>query len=279
MTFLSLLTYNKFASLLFIIYYALFIIIISNTLDIVNGFNVWHDDEETGYSKPSNKYVKIAVEDSLTLNCAASIYKYSDNIQWFMKNNIIESDSNHVIQKSHTPYSNRLALIIKNVKDNDSGIFSCRVSELGKGNRNFITGNVSVYVSAPEPPHVKTKIMNDTEYTMMVPKKLILDCLVDGGIPHPTVTWYKDNIDLSSNFNDKKISFRNKGQILEFEYTEEADEGQYVCVAKNRVGEYKKSLQLVFSSKFFRFYKIYCIPITLLVLPLKEVSILFVSRL
>lgn len=92
--------------------------------------------------------------------------------------------------------------------------------------------------------------MNDTEYVMMIPKRLVLDCRIKGGIPIPTVTWYKDNVDISSYYNDKKISFKENGQVLEFEYTEDTDEGVYACVANNKVGEHKRTLQLSFSSKF-----------------------------
>lgn len=117
--------------------------------DVVNGFNIWEENQEDGYKETGNKFKKVAVDESITLHCGASIFNYSDQITWHKKSMPIQNDHNHFIQKSHTKYSNRISMIIKNTSYNDSGVYFCRVLVLSEddGANYYKEGNFTLFVS------------------------------------------------------------------------------------------------------------------------------------
>ena len=57
------------------------------------------------------------------------------------------------------------------------------------------------------------------------------------GVPTPSITWYKDSIELREN---AKISLTSDGALVLKEITK-SSEGNYVCVAKNLEGEVRSS--------------------------------------
>ena len=64
------------------------------------------------------------------------------------------------------------------------------------------------------------------------------------GIPMPEFVWFKDEKRL--NFNDRVKTYEEDGVVvLEISKTELEDEGDYICIAKNDVGEVESVAELL----------------------------------
>lgn len=76
----------------------------------------------------------------------------------------------------------------------------------------------------------------DSRKQVKVGDDLILSCLSQG-FPIPTYTWYKENGDvLKSLARDPRLSVPIAG-LLKIDKIRLDDDGKYVCIANNTVGE------------------------------------------
>ncbi|KAG0712359.1 Vascular endothelial growth factor receptor 1 [Chionoecetes opilio] len=84
----------------------------------------------------------------------------------------------------------------------------------------------------------QTVVVGDESFT--------LNCTVTGS-PRPTITWKKDNKNLitdSEFFDHKAMQFLSESQVLKFDYVLKKHEGEYTCVAENRINKSVSSLTL-----------------------------------
>ena len=95
------------------------------------------------------------------------------------------------------------------------------------------------------------------------------------GVPKPEFVWFKDEKRL--NFNDRVKTYEEDDAIvLEIGKAELEDEGDYICIAKNDVGEVESvaellvdGMLLIFISKFeLRIFVIYIVRVKNLFVPL-----------
>lgn len=70
--------------------------------------------------------VDTATGDAVTLTCAASVYTYSGDLNWFLDNVPVESNADLQMIRYQTDYSYRLNLTWNAVRIPDSGSYSCR---------------------------------------------------------------------------------------------------------------------------------------------------------
>ncbi|KAF1746889.1 hypothetical protein GCK72_023347 [Caenorhabditis remanei] len=117
------------------------------------------------------------------------------------------------------------ALVLHNVKLENTGVFSCQVSNLA--GEDSLSYTLSV--------HEKPKIISEVPGFVDVVKGFTIEipCRATG-VPEVIRTWNKDGIDL--NIDGKKISVDNHGTLRISEATRE-DIGNYNCVVTNQAGK------------------------------------------
>jgi hypothetical protein len=74
------------------------------------------------------------------------------------------------------------------------------------------------------------------------------------GVPRPSVTWYKDDVELQEN---DKLSLISDGSLVLRDVTEIID-GMYTCLATNFEGEARSSLDIRVRCKTFTFF-LHCV--------------------
>lgn len=89
-------------------------------VDLSEPMQIWGIDEN----------VTIATEDSVTLTCAAYVYTYSDQLNWY-RNGILVEESSAIptgwqIRKYVTDYSYRLDLTWESIGIADTATYECR---------------------------------------------------------------------------------------------------------------------------------------------------------
>ena len=118
-------------------------------------------------------------------------------------------------------------------------------SEMGKGRppnfrkRNFL-------VSVHRPPSFEK---NDPELSGVAQEvihygSIILNWKVGAGSPIPTITWFHNNVDISTQFSQRRKFSRNKRKLYLID-AEQEDSGTYKCIAKNIAGSTEKNIQLL----------------------------------
>lgn len=123
-------------------------------------------------------------------------------------------------------------LEIKNVQIFDDGVFECLLKNAIKMNKFKIKLTVQ---SKPREmlimsPQLKSSDKSTT-FKINEFKDLTFNCIAKA-YPNPTITWYKDGTKIS----EKSLNLTRENMIK--------NAGNYLCVAKNKVGEDKKSIKV-----------------------------------
>uniref|UniRef100_A0A673FRD2 Neurofascin-like n=1 Tax=Sinocyclocheilus rhinocerous TaxID=307959 RepID=A0A673FRD2_9TELE len=96
-----------------------------------------------------------------------------------------------------------------------------------------------------------TRNVPETQPTFLSPKglssskivlrgeQLLLEC-VAAGVPTPTIDWFKRGADLPS----KKVKIENFGKTLRIFNVSEEDSGDYTCMASNKIGSIRHSVEV-----------------------------------
>nr|XP_050846243.1 vascular endothelial growth factor receptor 1 isoform X2 [Vespula vulgaris] len=195
--------------------------------------NIIVSDGNGGFSIMDPKE-PVVEGDDIEIICAASIYNYTENIQWQDNNDksILEDERIQVILKT-TPFTYRAILQVKNVNMNDAMIYNC-IGETKDGNKENLEYNLVVY--RQKKPSFTNVNLNETDLIVDFGtenhKLIILKCFVDA-MPKAKVTWYKDNVKLK---NNEQYELKYDDQELHIKYVFEHDSGKYSCKAENRLG-------------------------------------------
>lgn len=83
----------------------------------------------------------------------------------------------------------------------------------------------------PEPEYENTQVIQGNT--------LRIQCAVNS-YPTPTITWYKDDEELTEGDFGERLRIHQDGRELELAEVEEGDAGRYTCVARNLAGEAEK---------------------------------------
>uniref|UniRef100_A0A672SSR2 Neural cell adhesion molecule L1 n=1 Tax=Sinocyclocheilus grahami TaxID=75366 RepID=A0A672SSR2_SINGR len=96
-----------------------------------------------------------------------------------------------------------------------------------------------------------TRNVPETQPTFLSPKglssskivlrgeQLLLECIA-AGVPSPNIDWIKKGADLPS----KKVKIENFGKTLRLLNVSEEDSGDYVCMASNKIGSIRHSIEV-----------------------------------
>jgi Immunoglobulin domain len=123
---------------------------------------------------------KIADGDSVTLECGAIIYNYTNDLKWYKDNEPIENATS-----KSTSFSWRSSLDFENISKDNDGIYRCEVT--GKDDNELHTKSLILTVHDAVVPHITTNF-NQSLLTQPFGGLLSLDCHVEG-LPIPTLEW------------------------------------------------------------------------------------------
>ncbi|XP_070490956.1 vascular endothelial growth factor receptor 1-like [Chironomus tepperi] len=153
---------------------------------------------------------KIAIGDEIKLVCRALRGYYIDSIQWLKDGRPIKDKNNISIIKNNTQFSYGKILYFNGIKKEDEGEYTCGVQN---------------------------------EISKKIGENLKLDCMADG-IPAPRIVWKKNGKLINFDRNATRVILNNMIMTLEFMALMQEDDGEYVCIAENRLGKASKSFKI-----------------------------------
>ncbi|XP_033335291.2 vascular endothelial growth factor receptor 1 [Megalopta genalis] len=173
--------------------------------------------------------------DDWELTCAASVQYYLDVFDWSNESGPIVQSDKISISRGRTQSTYRSILKIRKVKIEDSQEYICT----GKSRGNWIrTAGYRLEVKAARAPIIidTNLLKNEMIIDVTTPGRKMIDfhCFADG-VPKPSISWFKDGIELV--VSNALYKFSNNSQKLELEYPLEVDSGEYMCRAENRIGK------------------------------------------
>ncbi|KAA0701901.1 Neural cell adhesion molecule 1 [Triplophysa tibetana] len=126
-------------------------------------------------------------------------------------------------------------LQIRGIRKSDEGMYTCEGRIKARGEIDF--RNIQVIVNVL--PTIRIR-QAETNATADMGYSTVLACDADG-FPEPNVTWRRNNILLGSG---DKYSFNEDGSEMTVLHVTKLDEGDYICIAKNKAGESEQELSL-----------------------------------
>ncbi|KAK0165046.1 hypothetical protein PV328_003603 [Microctonus aethiopoides] len=193
--------------------------------DVPNGF---------GIIEPSRN---IAVGDNVDLICGASIYNYTEAVEWTLDEENEEFLSNtrkSYITNRQTPFTHQSILHLNNVdKSDEKKLYICNALAI---NGTLVKDKKRLVINDVVEPYFTQVNMNGTEniYDSETARMttIILQCYV-AGMPPPVISWWKD--DQIINATEDLYIFANDNHELEIKHPRPSDSGKYSCKAKNRL--------------------------------------------
>ncbi|XP_034952110.1 vascular endothelial growth factor receptor 1 isoform X2 [Chelonus insularis] len=197
--------------------------------DIPEGFRIIEPDRD------------FATGDDVELVCGASIYNYTNDIEWLNEDDQPLNRTDRLsIVKSTTPYTYRSTLRINNVEKSDAKLYVCSAISFDtmSGDSSIERYAYELVIHDPKYPFfVSTENMNETEvvYDLETANDLniVLKCYIEG-MPEPVISWWKDGVLI--NETEELYTFLNHNQELHIEHPREKNSGKYLCRGENRLG-------------------------------------------
>ncbi|XP_035384811.1 hemicentin-1 isoform X2 [Electrophorus electricus] len=165
------------------------------------------------YVSPQNQ--TFSTGDEVWIRCSATGYP-TPTLVWTHNDMFIVSSSRHRM----TPDG---ALVIRKTVRKDAGTYGCLASNVAG------TDARTVLLSYIEPPQV---MVPRSRLLIGLGQRVVMECTITG-IPQPEVLWYKGDQRV------KESVFLNMDPeqgALSIQQTEDADAGDYICVAVNMAG-------------------------------------------
>ncbi|XP_066502220.1 neural cell adhesion molecule 1a isoform X3 [Hoplias malabaricus] len=126
-------------------------------------------------------------------------------------------------------------LQIRGIKKTDEGDYTCEGRIMARGEIDLRVIRVIVNVL----PTIRTRY-SSINATADIGQSVMLACYADG-YPEPTVTWAHNNVVMVP---DEKYSLNDDGSELTIKDVKKVDEGEYVCIARNKAGEKEEEVSL-----------------------------------
>ncbi|XP_015606080.1 vascular endothelial growth factor receptor 1 isoform X2 [Cephus cinctus] len=220
--------------------------IASNPRGVVNSTEVLFVSDGEGIFGLDRPKSNIVEGDDFELTCTSSVYNYTDKLEWYDQNKQpIEETERLKIVTSNTMFTHRSTLSIRNVSKNDMNIFICAGVPNDSERPNYQYYNLTVFDS--KEPFFEETNMNETEITFDLnanKRNVYLLCNI-GGMPVPTVTWYKNDEIIKEN---DQFKFYNEHELY-IKFLLERDEGKYTCRGTNRIGEIETFQRILIKKK------------------------------
>ncbi|XP_049335709.1 hemicentin-1 isoform X1 [Astyanax mexicanus] len=171
--------------------------------------------------------------EEVWIRCSAKGYP-TPTIVWTHNDMFIMGTSRHRMTQEG-------ALVIRNTVRKDAGAYSCLASNVAGTNTQ--TALLS-YIESPQITVPQSRMLTGLGQTV------IMECTVTG-IPQPEVLWYKGDQQVKASMF---VSMDPQRGTLSIRQTEDADSGDYICVAVNLAGtaQGKITLDVGSAPKFTR---------------------------
>ncbi|XP_067827105.1 neural cell adhesion molecule 1-like isoform X8 [Heptranchias perlo] len=127
-------------------------------------------------------------------------------------------------------------LQIRNIKKTDEGTYRCEGRIAARGEIKF--KDIKVIVNVPPSIRAREMVVNATAHSG---QSVILACDADG-FPEPKVTWRRDNVVIEAD-GDKYI-LNEDGSELTINKIGKRDDGEYICIAQNKAGDFEVEITL-----------------------------------
>ncbi|XP_047376655.1 hemicentin-1 isoform X2 [Sciurus carolinensis] len=171
-------------------------------------------------------YFIVMVNNLLELDCQVTGYP-PPTIMWLKDGQLIDERDGFKI------LLNGRKLIIAQAQVSDTGLYQCVATNTAGDHRKEF--EVTVHV----PPTIKSSGL--AERVVVKGKPVALQCVANG-IPHPSITWLKD--DQPVNTAQGNLRIQSSGRVLQIAKALLEDAGRYTCVATNAAGETQQHTQL-----------------------------------
>uniref|UniRef100_A0A671RUU4 receptor protein-tyrosine kinase n=1 Tax=Sinocyclocheilus anshuiensis TaxID=1608454 RepID=A0A671RUU4_9TELE len=175
----------------------------------------------------------------LRLVCIANRHLYSD-LSWYrLTNQPTTSEGASVlgVELTEGQFSHTLYLLLKNVTAQDSGTYRCSATHLLTGEHTHLDTAVEITGVSLRAPVL---LRNLSDHSVNVSNSVTLRCPARG-IPHPRITWYKDQRKLQQ--VSGIMLFPEEGTLHIDRITVE-DQGLYTCEATNERGSVESSAHI-----------------------------------
>ncbi|XP_051232997.1 hemicentin-1 isoform X2 [Dicentrarchus labrax] len=178
----------------------------------------------------ATKEVKIKVNSTLTLECAAQAFP-TPALQWYKDGQILRADDHVSIT------ANGRIVQIKHAQVSDTGRYTCVATNIAGEDEKDFDVNIQVPPNFNRPGGVgdttSSHGFGGDVRDVILNNPISLYCETNA-VPPPTLTWYKDGQLLTS--SDKVLIFPG-GRVLQVPRAQAEDSGRYTCVAVNEAGE------------------------------------------
>ncbi|XP_023195302.1 hemicentin-1 [Xiphophorus maculatus] len=173
--------------------------------------------------QPGPRVVKIQVGHQVELACAV-VGVPEPTVSWTKDNR-------------NFPVSHDGTLILRDVKLDDEGIYTCTATSTAGQDQAQVKLQVQVppVVEVPEPP------FNSPLQERVLNQRIAFPCLAKG-LPKPVIRWLRNGVELTG--NEPGVSILDDGTLLILAAVSPLDDGEYVCTAANDAGSTEKKYQL-----------------------------------
>ncbi|VDK82636.1 unnamed protein product [Litomosoides sigmodontis] len=179
---------------------------------------------------------EVVVGEAITMNCYVEA-EPKPEIRWF------RGDASLYLTENIHITPNGQQLTIDDVKMSDGGKYTCKAeNEAG-------LADIDLILKVLVPPSIDTSNIIGNPLAV-VRKSIYLECPAFG-IPHPSVTWYKDDTPISID-NDRFI-IEQQNQTFGIKEVKVSDRGQFRCVVENKGGRVEQNFNLEVLDKFSNF--------------------------
>ncbi|XP_072885672.1 neural cell adhesion molecule 1-like isoform X8 [Hemitrygon akajei] len=127
-------------------------------------------------------------------------------------------------------------LLIHNIRKTDEGTYRCEGRIAARGEIKF--KDIKVIVNVPPTIHVREMVVNATAHSE---QSVTLACEADG-FPKPKVIWQRGDVMITA--DGDKYSLSEDGSELTINKVGKQDDGEYICIAQNKAGDFEMEITL-----------------------------------
>lgn len=146
-----------------------------------------------------------------------------------------------------TKFSHRKEIRWDSIGSEAAGKYVCRANVIKDDSSDTKSWELEI-VEPYQPKIVDSNIENGKVLRNLLGEPLQLRCKFSG-IPRPEISWYKDGIKIVPESNESRIILMEDDTVLDVQFIKAEDEGQYKCLAQNRLGSVAREAVLKISSK------------------------------